>query len=146
MDLQSWYSIITFRNLLFSTEIATRLQLLVLQECGHRVRIYREDSSMIVIVPADFDSLGENCAQLDAKNSLSLYVTMAFFLQTSLPLMGHNSFCIYPKDWFPTMLECSTFKLYTIALSFFAKIHVCMYVYICINSHDKINVSLVLCE
>ena len=45
-----------------------------------------------------FDSLGENCAQLDAKNSLSLYVIMAFFLQTSLPLMGHNSFCIYPKD------------------------------------------------
>jgi hypothetical protein len=53
---------------------------------------------MIVIVPVVFDSLGENCAQLDAKNSLSLYVIMAFFLQTLLPLMGRNSFCIYPKD------------------------------------------------
>jgi hypothetical protein len=52
---------------------------------------------MIVKVPMVFDSVGENCAQLDATNSLSLHVIVSFFSQTSLPLMGHNSVCIYPK-------------------------------------------------
>jgi hypothetical protein len=68
----------------------------------HRVvRIYREDTSMINIVPVVFDSLEhwENREQLDAEHSLSLYVIMTLFLQTYIPIMGHNSFHnIEPKD------------------------------------------------
>jgi len=77
---------------------------------------------MMVVVPAVFGSLGENCAQLDAKNSLSLYVIVVFFLQTSLPLMGRGSFCVCPGDWFPTLLECPSFGLCAVLLSFFAGI------------------------